>query len=38
MPLFQSKAMCDAFDMKTIFYSHANKLIFKRKVLHLASF
>ena len=29
-------ACCRAIDMKMIFYSHANKLIFTRNVVHLA--
>ena len=37
-PLFQSEAKCESIDMKNIFYSHANKLIFTRKVFYLASF
>ena len=35
--LFQKKGRCSAFDMEIIFHSHA-KLIFTRKVVHLASF
>ena len=35
-PLFQSKAKCEAIDMKTTFYSHG--LIFGRKALLLVSF
>ena len=35
--LFQKKGKCSAFDMEIIFHSHA-KLIFTRKVVHLASF
>ena len=30
-PLFQSEAKCKAIDMKMIFHSHANKLIFALK-------
>ena len=39
-PPFQNEAECEAIDMETIFYSHANhlKLIFTTKVLHQASF
>ena len=37
-PLFQNEGRCSAFDMEIIFYSHAKKLLFTRKVLHLASF
>ena len=37
-PLFQNGGRCSAFDMENIFHSHANKLIFTRKVVHLASF
>ena len=37
-PLFQSEATCKAIDVKIIsFYSHELKLIFTRKILHLAS-
>ena len=37
MPL-QSEDECEeVIDMKTIFYSHVNKLIFTRKILHLTS-
>ena len=37
-PLFQSEAKFKAIDMKMIFYSHANKTHFPRKVLQLACF
>ena len=37
-PLFQNEGRCSAFDMEIIFHSYAIKLIFKRKVVHLASF
>ena len=37
-PLFQNEGRCSAFDMEIIFHYHANKLIFTRKVVHLASF
>ena len=37
-PLYQNEVYCSGFDMKMIFHSHANKLIFTRKVVHLASF
>ena len=37
-PLFQNEGNCAAFDIEIIFHSHANKLIFTRKVVHLASF
>ena len=37
-PLFQNEGRCSAFDMEMTFHSHAIKLIFKRKVVHLASF
>ena len=30
----QSEAECESTDMKVIFYSHANKVIFKGKVFH----
>ena len=30
-PVFQSKATCDAIDMKTIFYSHANETRFQKE-------
>ena len=36
--LFQSEAMFEAIDKKTIFCPHANKLIFTTKVLQLATF
>lgn len=36
--LFQSEAMFEAIDNKTIFCPHANKLIFTTKVLHLPRF
>ena len=36
--LFQSEAMFEAIDNKTIFCPHANKLIFTTKVLHIAAF
>ena len=36
--LFQNEGRCSAFDMEIIFHSYAIKLIFKRKVVHLASF
>ena len=35
--LFQCEAKCEATEMKMIFNFHANKLIFTRKVLRLAS-
>ena len=35
--LFQWEAKCEATEMKMIFNSHANQLIFTRKVLRLAS-
>ena len=40
-PLFQSEVECEAIDMKIIFLSQKEmqiKLIFTRKVLHVASF
>ena len=37
-PLFQNEGNCAAFDIDIIFHSQANKLIFTRKVVHLASF
>ena len=37
-PLFQSQAKCKAIDMKMIFILMQIKLIFTRKVVHLASF
>ena len=37
-PLFQNEGRCSAFDLEIIFHSHANKLIFTRKVVHLTSF
>ena len=36
--LFESKAKFEAVAVRRNFYSHAKKLIFKRKVLHLTSF
>ena len=30
-PLFQSKAKCEAIDLKMIFYSHANRTHFHNK-------
>ena len=30
-PLFQSEAKCEAIDVKTTFYSHANKTHFHKK-------
>ena len=37
-PQYQSEVKCSAFDMEIIFHSHANKTIFTRKIVHLASF
>ena len=37
-PLFQDEAKCEAIGMKTIVILISIKLIFTRKVLHLASF
>ena len=37
-PLCQNEVKCSAFDKEMIYDSHANKLIFTRKVVHLASF
>ena len=37
-PLFQNEAKCKAIDMKINFYSQQIKIIFTRKVQHLASF
>ena len=37
-PLFESEAKCKTIDIKMTFYCHENKLIFTRKILHLASF
>ena len=34
-PLFQNEVTCSAFDMKTIFYSHANKTHFHKKACAL---
>ena len=31
MPLFQNESKCSVFDMKIIFYSHANKTHFHKK-------
>ena len=31
-PLFESEAKCRAIDMKVIFYSHANKTHFHKKI------
>ena len=36
--LFRNEAKYDVIDTKIIFYCHANKTHFERKVLHLASF
>ena len=35
---FHVEAECEAVDMKISFYSHANKLVCTREVLHFASF
>ena len=35
--LLQSGANCEAIDLKMMFYSHANKTHFHKKVLHLAN-
>ena len=35
---FKARPKCEALDMKMIFYSQEKKLIFTRKVLHLALF
>ena len=37
-PLFQNEGRCSAFDMEIIFILMQIKLIFTRKVVHLASF
>ena len=37
-PLYQNEVKCSAFDMETIFILKQMKLIFTRKVAHLASF
>ena len=37
-PLFQNEGRCSAFDMEIIFNLMQMKLIFTRKVVHLASF
>ena len=37
-PLFQDEAKCEAICMKTIFILIQIKLIFARRVLHIASF
>ena len=37
-PLFQNETKCKAIDMKINFYSQQIKIIFTRKVQHLASF
>ena len=37
-PLYQNEVKCSAFDMETIFILKQIKLIFTRKVAHLASF
>ena len=37
-PLYQNEVKCSAFDMEMIFILMQVKLIFTRKVVHLASF
>ena len=37
-PQFQSEAKCETFDMKTIFYSYANKTHFQKKGFALSLF
>ena len=38
VPLFQSKAKCEAIDMNMIFYSHANRTHFHKEGFALALF
>ena len=38
MPLYQNKVNCSAFDIEMIFILMQVKLIYTRKVVHLASF
>ena len=37
-PLYQNEVKCSAFDMEMIFILMQIKLIFTRKIVHLASF
>ena len=37
-PLFQNEGGCSAFDIEIVLHSHANKIHFHKKVVHLASF
>ena len=37
-PLFQNEGGCSAFDIEIVLHSHANKIQFHKKVVHLASF